>query len=65
MQHLEDFRRLYFHMCEYLGMKSGFSGGKRTAFMCVCIRIYKHVVYVGIYMQERLQFTENEIKGGY
>lgn len=27
MQHLEDFRRLYFHMCDYIGMNSGFSGG--------------------------------------
>lgn len=48
MQHLEDFRRLYFHMCEYLGRKSGFSGGKGIAFMCVSIRIYKHMVCVGI-----------------
>lgn len=59
MQQLEGFRRLWIHMCEYIGVKSGFSGGKGTAFLCVCIRIYEHMLCVGTYRQERLQITEN------
>lgn len=57
MQHLEDFRKLYFHMCEYIGMESGFSGG-----IYLCIRIFIHMVGVGTHMQERPQITEIEIE---
>lgn len=62
MQHLEGFGRLYVHRCDYIGVKSGFSGGKGAAFLCVCIRIYEHMLCVGTCMQEWLQITENEIK---
>lgn len=43
MQHLEDFRKLYFHVWEYIGMKPGFRGGKNTH-LCVYWDIHTHGV---------------------